>query len=329
MPDSARDVALVEVVRPHADLHQTGEELLERFGIVVHAAQQDALVAERDARVGELRAGARRIGRDFLRVVEMGVEPERLVPLQHRGQGVRDAHGHHHGRARADADHLHVRDGPQAPEHALNFGIRQHERVPAGKQHVPHLAVGLDVGVRPFELFLPQREILAADQPAPRAVPAVHRAPVRQQQQHAVRVPVHQPRHGGIGVLAQGVGPVAGLHVQLPHGGDGLLPDGAFGVRGVHQRGVVRRDRHAEMPQAPLHARLLIGRKRQNLRQLFRRGHAAAHLPAPVVPFFGRHAGPRRFVPEGVHRRTACLRPAGTRPYRLSAHRRMERMSAS
>jgi hypothetical protein len=56
----AGDVALEQVVRPHAAAQQLREQLAQHARRRVHAAQQHRLVAERDAGVGQLLArGAR------------------------------------------------------------------------------------------------------------------------------------------------------------------------------------------------------------------------------------------------------------------------------
>ncbi len=109
------EVALVVVVRLHAVLQQLVRELLHDLGAVVDAAHQHRLVAHRDAGVAQAVAGELALGGELLRVVEVGVEVERLVLLQHRDELGRDALRADHRHARAEADDLHVVDGAHAP----------------------------------------------------------------------------------------------------------------------------------------------------------------------------------------------------------------------
>jgi hypothetical protein len=72
-------VALVEVVRPHADLQELVEQLPERRDVVVDAFQEHGLAAERDAGVGKPAAGLGDFGRDLVGMREVQAHPHRVV----------------------------------------------------------------------------------------------------------------------------------------------------------------------------------------------------------------------------------------------------------
>jgi hypothetical protein len=96
---------------------------LHGLDVVVDALEQHRLVVERDARARELVAGPQGLRGELARVVEVDVDPQRVVLLQHLAQLVVDALREGHGHAAADADDLEVRDGPQLREDALELGV--------------------------------------------------------------------------------------------------------------------------------------------------------------------------------------------------------------
>ena len=103
---------------------------------VVDAREQHALVAEREPGVGQLVDRARDLGRDLVRVVEVHVDPERVVLLQHLAQLVVDALRQEDRHARADADDLDVRDRAQAAQDRLEQLRCQRQPVAAGDDDV-------------------------------------------------------------------------------------------------------------------------------------------------------------------------------------------------
>ena len=67
MPAALDQVAVVEVVRPDADLDQLVHELALDVDAVVDAGEQHRLVADRDAGAGQPVDRARDLGRDLVR----------------------------------------------------------------------------------------------------------------------------------------------------------------------------------------------------------------------------------------------------------------------
>ena len=137
MLDAADQVALVQVVRanPHPD--QAPAKLLDDLRVVVDAAQQHRLVAQRDAGVGQLAAGLGRFRRDLVGVVEVRVDPERVIFAKHRRQLVGDPHRQHHRHAGPDADDL-APSGPAAGADRIisSCSVGHRQRVAAGDDHV-------------------------------------------------------------------------------------------------------------------------------------------------------------------------------------------------
>jgi len=115
-------------------------------------------------------------------------------------------------------------------------------------------------------------------------VPAVHGAHLGDREQHAVGVTVRDVGHGGVKVLLKGVLGLLGMHDELGRGGDALHAHGAVRVVGIHERGVVGRDRHAELAHAGLEVGTLPGREVEHLLEVGDGGQPVGELPVIVVP---------------------------------------------
>ena len=68
-------------------------------------------------------------GHQFERMIEMGVEPKRMVASQHGDERRRDPLRHYDGHARSDADDLDMIDPPQLGQNILESIIAQAERL--------------------------------------------------------------------------------------------------------------------------------------------------------------------------------------------------------
>ena len=141
-------VALIQVVRPqHADAHQILHELALDVDVVVHTRQEHGLVSERNPCPSKTVAGLFQFQRNFIRMINVDVQPERMEFSQHITQFLGDAHGHKDRDARANADNLDMRDFAQPGEQLFQHLGRQHERVTPGEQHIPDLWGALE-GIR-------------------------------------------------------------------------------------------------------------------------------------------------------------------------------------
>src|SRR6478752_8094753 len=105
-------------------------------------------------------------------MVEVEVDPQRVVLLEDLAQLVVDPLGKEDGYPRADPDDLDVGDLAEPAEDRLEQLRRQGQAVATGDQHVTHLwrpskVLELRLVVAPIEVLG-----RVADDPAPRAVPA-------------------------------------------------------------------------------------------------------------------------------------------------------------
>src|SRR5215210_7993669 len=111
MAGAEHRIALVEVVRPYAQLEQSMEEIAQRLGVVVDSAQQHRLAAERDAAVREPVAGFGHLGRELALMTEVERQSDAVL-AEHLDQLGSDALRQEARDAGADAQELDVRDRP-------------------------------------------------------------------------------------------------------------------------------------------------------------------------------------------------------------------------
>ena len=182
-----------------------------------------------------------------LRMVHVDAHPDRAVLPEDLAELGRDPLRQEHGDPRADPDELHVPDLAQPADDVLELLVGEQERVAAREQHVPDLGMRLDVAQALLVLRVEIVVLRVRDQPAARAVPAIRRAPVRHEEEHAVGIAVDEARHRRVRVLAQRVEHLLGADDHLLRAGDHLPADRAGRVAPVDQVEEVRRDRQREL----------------------------------------------------------------------------------
>ena len=106
---------------------------------VVDPGQQDGLVADGQARPGQLVDGPAHLRGDLVGVVEVEVDPERVVLLEHLAQLVVDPLGQEDRHPRADPDDLDVGDLAEPAQDRLEQLGGQGQAVAAADQHVADL----------------------------------------------------------------------------------------------------------------------------------------------------------------------------------------------
>ena len=121
------EVALVEVVGADAADEELVHEGLHDVGLVIDATEEDALVAEGHAMIGEALEASADFGGEFAGVVGVDADEEGVIFLQHLAERGGDALREEDGDSGADADELDVGDGAEAREDALEFGVREEE----------------------------------------------------------------------------------------------------------------------------------------------------------------------------------------------------------
>ena len=177
----------------------------------------------------------------------------------------------------------------------FEFFVAHQQGVAAREQHVAYLRCTGDVVDAVVDLFLGGCTVVLAGEAAARAVAAVHRAHVGNQEQYPVGVTVRQTRYGRIAVLMQRIFQVGGRTLQLLDGRNGLLADRAVRIFRIDQRQVVGRDGHAERFERFADAFLLFSGQLDVFLELIYGLNPVFYLPVPVVPLLVGHFGKEFF----------------------------------
>ena len=220
--------------------------------------EQHRLVAQRDARIRQPPQRSAHLRRQLTRMIRVNADEERMKLLQHCAQFRRDALRQEDGNARADAQKLHMRNRPQPREQILQLLVAEQQRVAPAQQHVANLRMRRDVGELLVELRMKIIAAGIAHQARARAVAAIARAPIRHEEEHAVGITMHQPRHWRMPVLAAGITQFPRRRGRLLDARNDLPPDGAILIRRIDEIEEVGRD--AQVIDLPAHQRLAGGR---------------------------------------------------------------------
>jgi len=243
---------------------------------------------------------------------EMDAHPERMVPAKHPDELGGDALRKHDGRLRADAHDFDRGDAPQLGEDPVEPVVAEHERLSARNEDVPDLRIAPDVRERPLEAGDGRMERAVAHDARARAVAAVRGAEVRHEKEHAVGVPVHEPRHRTHLFLGEGIGRFAGTADELRGARDDGPPQRLPRIVVGEQAHIVRRHADGEHRASALEGEPLVVRQVQDALEGFEVLDAVPDLPAPVVPLAVARLREER-APEQPHARARVRTAARTR----------------
>ena len=234
---------MVQVVRLDAAFDQRAHQRAERLRIVVDAGEQHRLAQHRDAGVDQPRAGLARGLGQFARMVGVQHHIGRLALGFERPHELRrDAGGIGGRHAAVHADHLDVRDRREPRHHLLEAPRGEHQRIAAGQHDLPDLRMRRDVAERAVELLRRQRCGGGSDHLAAEAEAAIHRADVRELEQHAVGIAVHDAFDRAVRIVADRVGAFLRPSFKLGRIGHELPRDRIVRVGAVDQLRHGRRD---------------------------------------------------------------------------------------
>ena len=269
--------------------------MLHHVNAVVDTAQQHALVAQGDTGISQHLAGTLRFCRHLVGVVEVGVDPDGVILLQHGAEFRSDALRADHGSAGAQADNLHMRYLAQTRDDVFQAFVAHHQGIAAGEQHVAHAFCLLDILQGLLDAVGRAFVVGLAGKAAARTVAAVHRAHVGDEEQHAVGIAVCQAWCGRVLILVQRVEQVGTRLMCLQSRRYALTADGVVRVVGVDQTQIIGSDGHAERLERLFHAFLLLSRQADVFLQFVEGFYSVSYLPFPVVPLFVGDVGKEQF----------------------------------
>ncbi len=255
-------------------------------------------------------ARVERFHRAFVGMQVVHAHPDRMVFAQHAHQARGDALRQHRRHLRADADELDVRNLAQPAEDVVELLVGERERVAAGDQHVADCRRRADVVEHRFEAGIRGRQLAVADHARSRAVAAISRAEVEREEQHAIRIAMHETGHRAVAVFAQRIVRLARCAQKFAgHRNDGAAQR-VVRVGRVEQAHVIRRDSQRQHRAAFDDRAAFIGRQLEQILELREVLDAVARLPAPVGPL---RVGHHRIVRASEHAdATAFARRSGT-----------------
>jgi len=223
-------VALIQVIRAHPNPHQVLHQPSLNMHAVVHARQQHALIAQRNARPSQAVSCLCQFSGDFIGVVDMDIHPQGMVFLQSVAQFRRHPLRHKHRNAAANPDNLNVRNFAQPAQQFLKNFRRQRQRIAAREQHITHLRRILQILNLGLKFCPREGRAWVAHDPRASAVPAVRSALSCHQHQHPVWVAVHQPGNRRVAIFGQGIFHHSRKRQNLVIAGDNLQPDGVIRI---------------------------------------------------------------------------------------------------
>ena len=166
------------------------------------------------------------LARRFERAHQRGRHPRRL--------------GHRH--AAVHADDLDVFDRRERGDQLFETARREHERVPAGEDHLPDLAMRANIGDRRFELRA-RKTALPSNHFAAETKAAIGSADVDRLEQHSVGIAMHDALDRAMDAVADRVAHLLGPAGELGLLGNELARDGVGSIGGIDEVGEIGGER--------------------------------------------------------------------------------------
>ncbi len=279
------EIALVEVVGAGAAEEEFLHEGAHDDFIVVYVFEEDALVADHDAVIGETLEGGADFGGELSGVVGVNAEAKGVVLLEHLAEFVVDPLGEEDGDSGADANEFEVGDLAEAGEDFIEFPGGEEEGVAAGEEDVADLRVFLQVLVGGFVVHFELLIAGSADDAASGAVAAVGGAAVGDEEEDAIGVAVDEAGYGHVGVFAAGVGHFGGVFPGLFDSGDDLSTDGIERVAWIDEIEVVGGDGGGELGAGEEYAGALFIGEGDAAFDVLEAADAVFQLPFCGIPF--------------------------------------------
>jgi hypothetical protein len=174
----------------------------------------------------------------------MPASTSRAIGLKRCDHALRDAVGIGDRNTGVNADDPDVIDGREIPHDPRKPAFRQHQRIAAGQDHLPDVLARADVAERFRIGLIRDGAVLArAHHLATEAEPAINRADMDQLEQHTIGIAMHDACDGRMSAIADRVGALVGLALQLICGRNELPRDRVVGVGGIDQACDIGRDR--------------------------------------------------------------------------------------
>jgi hypothetical protein len=141
----------------------------------------------------------------------MGVEPDKLVFLDHLQKLGGNALRQHYRGTSADSDDIDVIYLCKLAEDLIEACIAQCKGITTGEYNIADFLVLADVFNSSIDVILRHRGIVLTCFATTCAMTAIHRALIRKQQQYAIRISMRHPRNRCICILVKRICHIAGI----------------------------------------------------------------------------------------------------------------------
>ena len=149
-------------------------------------------------------------------MVEVRVDPDRVVLLEQRAHLAIDALRQEHWNAGSESDDLDVRNGAESGQDFFEVSERQRKWIAARDDDIANLGMIGNVLDHLFDLALSGRAVFVDPLPLPRAVAAVERAVRGDEEKAAVGIAMNDPGDGRVAFLIERIpGQFAGIEQLL------------------------------------------------------------------------------------------------------------------
>src|SRR5581483_1674206 len=119
MLDSFRQIALVQVIWAHADFDELMHQFLHDMGTIVNMAHENRLIAQWHTGIYQPLAGERGLRRNFERMIEVRIDPDRVILPQNFAEVLGITLWKNDRRTRANANDFNMGNGTQVAQNIL------------------------------------------------------------------------------------------------------------------------------------------------------------------------------------------------------------------
>ncbi len=247
------------------------------------------MVAKGNTGVRQLPARFHSIRGHFLGVVEVGVQPNGMIFLQHINQVVCYPHGHDHRGSGSQSYDFHMGNFPEFAKDVFKHIVIYQQAVASGEEYVSDFRALFDIFYTLVNVVHASCCVVLPCQSSAGAVSAVHGALVCDQEENSVGISVGQSRSRRVFILVQRIQHIRFAPVGFRNNRHSLHSYRASGIVGIHQGCIVRGNSQAEVLDYFIDVLFFLFGKVDDFLQLLDRCNPVLHLPLPVVPLGFRY----------------------------------------
>lgn len=182
------EVSLKKIVRFYPDTQQTKKKFFQRLYIVIDPFQEYSLTPHRYPRVGKHCARKAQFVGDFIGMIEVGIDVQRMMSFQDSDKVFGNSHRKNGWYSGADANYFNGWDSAQGFENCINFFVLQKEGVASRDQDLPYLWMLSQIVISGVKGRGTDFHPVSADLAFSGTKPAIHGTFIGNKEQYPVRI---------------------------------------------------------------------------------------------------------------------------------------------